>query len=298
VTTPVPGGAVLVIPARIASTRLPGKPLLRRTGKYLVQHAWEQARRVASATAVLVATDDAAIAEAVRSFGGEAVMTSPGCATGTDRVAEATRDRPEDLVVNVQGDEPEFDPGDVDRLVAALRADPSLPLATLAVVASEEERDRPSAVKVVLRTGSPRAGSADGTWDGTVGGSGSAASRPTEGDALYFSRSRIPFHRDGPAPDGALTPPVLRHVGIYGFRREALQAFTRLPPTPLEQAEKLEQLRALENGWRIRVLVGERAPAGIDTPEDYEAFVRRETSRSAAPGGGKRVEASASAKRG
>lgn len=239
-----PGGVVVVIPARLASTRLPEKPLLRRTGKPLVQHTWEQARRIRSATAVVVATDDERIAAAVRAFGGEAVMTSPDCATGTDRVAEAVRGRPEDLVVNVQGDEPEFDVGDVEALVEEMRRDPSLPLGTLAVVASEDERDRPSAVKVVLDPG---------------------------GDALYFSRSRIPFHRDpGPAD-----PPVLRHVGIYAFRRDALERFTRLPPTPLERAEKLEQLRALENGWRIRVLVGRRAPAGIDTPEDYEAFVRR-----------------------
>lgn len=244
--------AVVVIPARMASTRLPGKPLLRRTGKTLVQHTWEQAKRVRGASAVVVATDDERIAAAVREFGGEAAMTSPDCASGTDRVAEAVRGRTEALVVNVQGDEPEFDVESVDALLDAMRRDPSLPLGTLAVVATDEERERPSAVKVVL---------------------------DREGDALYFSRSRIPFHRDlvaGEAP----VPPVLRHVGIYAFRREAVLAFAGLPPTPLEQAEKLEQLRALENGWRIRVLVGRRAPPGIDTPEDYESFVRR---RSGAP---------------
>lgn len=254
-----PGGVVVVIPARLASTRLPGKPLLRRTGKYLVQHTWEQARKIASATAVLVATDDARVFDAVRSFGGDAVMTSPACETGTDRVAEAVRGRSEDLVVNVQGDEPEFDVADVEALVAAMRRDPSLPLGTLAVVASTEERDRPSAVKVV---------------------------RDLAGDALYFSRSRIPFVReDDPAAAGGRegdraaaggAPPVLRHVGIYAFRREAVEAFTRLAPTPLERAEKLEQLRALEHGWRIHVLLGHRAPAGIDTPDDYEAFVGRQ----------------------
>jgi 3-deoxy-manno-octulosonate cytidylyltransferase (CMP-KDO synthetase) len=241
------GGVVIVIPARMASTRLPEKPLLRRTGKYLVQHTWEQAKRVRGATAVLVATDDERVAAAVRSFGGEAVMTSPDCASGTDRVAEAVRDRSEALVVNVQGDEPEFDVEAVDALIDALRRDPSLPLGTLAVVASEDERERPSAVKVVV---------------------------DREGDALYFSRSRIPFHRDL-RPGDAMDPPVLRHVGIYAFRREAVLAFSRLEPTPLERAEKLEQLRALEHGWRIRVLVGRRAPPGIDTPDDYEAFVRR-----------------------
>ena len=245
------GGAVIVIPARMASTRLPEKPLLRRTGKFLVQHTWEQARRVRGASAVIVATDDVRVAEAVRSFGGEAVMTSPDCPSGTDRVAEAVRGRSEDVVVNVQGDEPEFDVPDVERLIEALRADPSLPLATLAVVATEDERERPSAVKVVI---------------------------DLDGDALYFSRATIPFHRDAASTDAqadAQAAPVLRHVGIYAFRRESVEAFAGLAPTPLERAEKLEQLRALENGWRIRVLVGRRAPAGIDTPEDYESFVRR-----------------------
>jgi 3-deoxy-manno-octulosonate cytidylyltransferase (CMP-KDO synthetase) len=240
-------GAVVVIPARMASTRLPGKPLLRRTGKYLVQHTWEQARRVRGASAVVVATDDQRVADAVRGFGGEAVMTSPDCPSGTDRVAEAVAERTEDLVVNVQGDEPEFDVASVEALLEAMRGDPSLPLGTLAVVASDEERERPSAVKVVV---------------------------DREGDALYFSRSAIPFHRDL-RPGETPVPPVLRHVGIYVFRREAVRAFARLSPTPLEQAEKLEQLRALEHGWRIRVLTGRRAPPGIDTPEDYESFVRR-----------------------
>lgn len=243
----VSGGVVIVIPARLASTRLPRKPLLDRTGKPLIRHTWEQARRVPSATAVLVATDDESIRDAVLAFGGEAVMTSVDCPSGTDRVAEAVRGRSEAIVVNVQGDEPEFDTDDVERLVQEMARDPSLPLGTLAVVASEDERDRTSAVKVV--TG-------------------------LTGDALYFSRSRIPFHRDA-APGEAGEPPVLRHVGIYAFRREAVERFARLAPTPLERAEKLEQLRALEHGWRIRVLVGRRAPAGIDTPEDYEAFVRR-----------------------
>ncbi|MCE9636691.1 MAG: 3-deoxy-manno-octulosonate cytidylyltransferase [Planctomycetes bacterium] len=246
--TNFPGGVVVVIPARMASTRLPEKPLLRRTGKYLVQHTYEQARKIRQATAVIVATDDVRVFDAVRGFGGEAVMTSPDCATGTDRVAEAVRDRAEDLVVNVQGDEPEFDVGDVEALADVMGRNPSLPLGTLAVVASEDERDRTSAVKVVL---------------------------DCEGDALYFSRSRIPFHRDLRPDQEPLDPPVLRHVGIYAFRREAVGRFSRLAPTPLERAEKLEQLRALEHGWKIRVLVGRRAPAGIDTPEDYDAFVRR-----------------------
>lgn len=241
-------GVLVVLPARFASTRLPGKPLLRATGKYLVQHAWEQAKRLATATAVIVATDDERIAAAVRSFGGEVAMTSADCATGSDRVAEVARARSEAIVVNLQADEPEFDVGDVDRLVHAMQQEPSLPLGTLAAVAAPDERERPSVVKVVC---------------------------DRRGRALYFSRAPIPHHRDGLAKGGAEEAPTLRHVGVYAYRREALLEFTRLPQTPLEKAEKLEQLRALEHGWAIRVLVGARAPAGIDTPADYEAFVRR-----------------------
>lgn len=244
----VPGGVVVVIPARRASSRLPAKPLLRRTGRYLVQHTYERALTIPSADAVVVATDDPEIADAVRGFGGAVAMTSPACATGTDRVAEVARSRAEDLVVNVQGDEPEFESEDVERLVQAMARDPSLPIGTLAVVAEADERDRPSAVKVVL---------------------------DREGRALYFSRSRIPHHRDRAADPRDDVPPVLRHVGVYAYRREALLRFAALAPTPLEEAEKLEQLRALENGWPIRVVMGRRAPPGIDTPEDYEAFVAR-----------------------
>lgn len=243
------GGVLVVLPARFASTRLPGKPLLAATGKYLIQHTYEQARRLETATALVVATDDQRIADAVDSFGGGVVMTSPDCATGSDRVAEVARQRTEALVVNLQGDEPEFDPADVDRLVRTMQKDASLPMGTLAAVANPDEHDRPSVVKVVC---------------------------DRRGRALYFSRSRIPFHRDGDGDAAALAEaPVLRHVGVYAYRREALHDFTHLPQTPLEKAEKLEQLRALEHGWTIRVLVGGRAAPGIDTPQDYEAFVRR-----------------------
>lgn len=208
---------------------------------------WDQACRIASATAVVVATDDAEIATAVRSFGGEVVMTSPDCPSGSDRCAEVARARDEAIVVNLQGDEPEFEPGEVDALVAALEADPSLHMGTLAASIEEvADLERASVVKVVC---------------------------DLQGDALYFSRSRIPHHRDasgGPAP-----APSLRHVGIYGFRRQALLDFAALEPTALERTEKLEQLRALENGWAIRVVRAERAPPGIDTPGDYEEFCRR-----------------------
>lgn len=239
------GGVLVVIPARLAATRLARKPLLRATGKYLVQHVWERASAIRSATALLVATDSEEIASAVREFGGEAVMTSSGCQSGSDRVAEAAETRGEELVVNLQGDEPEFEPADVDALVAAMRADASLPMGTLAAVAEAEELDQPSVVKVV---------------------------RDRAGRALYFSRAAIPHDRGNDHGAGVA---ALRHVGIYAFRREALLRFARLEPTPLELTESLEQLRALENGWDIAVVLGHRAPPGIDTPDDYDAFCAR-----------------------
>jgi len=242
----MPGGGVLVvIPARLAATRLPRKPLLRRTGKYLIEHVWERARQIESATAVLVATDSPEIIDAVASFGGDAVLTSPECASGTDRVAEAARGRDEAVVVNLQGDEPEFVAQDVDRLVAAMIAEPSVPMGTIAAPAEPGEIERPSVVKVV---------------------------RSRAGRALYFSRAAIPHVRN---PDTERPAVILRHVGIYAFRRTALEEFARLPPSPLERTEKLEQLRALENGWAIHVVVGRRAPPGIDTERDYEEFLQR-----------------------
>ena len=243
-------GVLVVIPARLAATRLPGKPLLRDTGKYLVQHVWERAREIHAATAVLVATDSEEIAAAVRSFGGDVVLTSVDCASGTDRVAEAALGRDEDVIVNLQGDEPEFEPGDVEALIAAMLADASLPMGTIAAPAVGDDSVRPSVVKVV---------------------------RNRAGRALYFSRAAIPHVRDprdsGDAPSEEAA--ALRHVGVYAFRRWALAEFATLAPTPLERTEKLEQLRALEHGWDIHVVLGRRAPPGIDTPEDYEAFRRR-----------------------
>lgn len=176
-------------------------------------------------------------------------MTSPDCRSGTDRVAEAARALPgEDLVLNVQGDEPEIAAADLDRLADAMEADPGIPMGTLACpLASEEEFRSPSVVKVVL---------------------------DASGCALYFSRAPIPFPRDA---GGAA--PALRHVGVYAFRRAFLDGFASLPQTPLERTEMLEQLRALENGHRIRVVPADRAPPGIDTREDYEAFVRRRRER-------------------
>ncbi len=229
----------------MAAQRLPGKPLLARTGKPLVVHTLEAARAARRVSRVVVATDDERIAAAVRAAGGEAVMTSPDCASGTDRVAEAAARLPgEDVVVNVQGDEPEIEPAALDALIEALEADPRVEMGTLAApLGDPEEAARPSVVKVVM--------------DG-------------RGDALYFSRAPIPHRRDPAGPAA-----TLRHVGVYAYRRAFLARFAALPPTPLERTESLEQLRALEHGHRIRVVRVARAPAGIDTPEDYEAFVRR-----------------------
>jgi 3-deoxy-manno-octulosonate cytidylyltransferase (CMP-KDO synthetase) len=241
--TAAENSALVVIPARFASTRLPGKPVLDATGKPLIQHVWEQAARIRSAAAVVVATDDERILDAVHRFGGQAVMTSPGCASGSDRVAEVAATRTEPIVVNLQGDEPDFEPADVDALVRAMIAEPSLPMGTLAVEAEDDERDSPSVVKVVC---------------------------DRAGNALYFSRARVPHERD-PDPSRPAAS-VRRHLGIYAFRRASLLDFAGLAPTALERTEKLEQLRALEHGWRIRVVPATRAPRGIDTPEDYEAF--------------------------
>ena len=241
--------ALIVIPARMGATRLPGKPLLSETGKPLVVHTLEAARHCRRASRVVVATDDERVAAAVRAAWGEAVMTSPGCRSGTDRVAEAARGIPgEDLVLNVQGDEPETDPAALDALVEAMEADLTVEMGTLAApILSDEELASPSVVKVVAGV---------------------------RGDALYFSRAPIPFARD---PLGPARP--LRHVGVYAYRRAFLERFAVLEETPLERTEVLEQLRALESGARIRVVLADRAPPGIDTREDYEAFVRRRKGR-------------------
>lgn len=242
---------VAVIPARFASTRLPGKPLLSDTGKPLIQHVVEAAKRAQSLRRVIVATDDDRIADAVRGFGGEVVMTRVDHPTGTDRVAEVAATIPTaGIIVNVQGDEPEIDGASIDRLITLLNEDPEAPMATLATPIRDEAVYRdPSCVKVV------------------------ASSR---GRALYFSRSPIPCHRDG-LPD--LSDPkssvALLHLGIYAYRRDFLLSVGTLPRSPLESAEKLEQLRVLEAGLPIALGVVEEPSIGIDTPEDYRRFVDR-----------------------
>lgn len=237
----------IVIPARYASTRLPGKPLLADTGKYLIQHVYEQAAQAKSATEVVVATDDKRIAAAVTGFGGRAVLTRADHPSGTDRIAEAVAKIDADVVVNVQGDEPQFDPAGVDLLTGILAAYPGADVATLATpIRDKETYLNPNCVKVVC---------------------------DDRGRALYFSRSPIPMVRDG-EPDFAADPArFLLHLGVYAYRREALLRIAATKPHPLEESEKLEQLRLLGTGGTIRVGVVPAAHRGIDTPADYAAFV-------------------------
>jgi len=241
-----------MIPARFGSTRLPGKPLSDIHGKPMIQHVHERVRRARRPDRVLVCTDDDRIAAVVRGFGGEVVMTSRDHATGTDRLAEAARGTDAEIVVNVQGDEPLVDPDGIDAAVDGLERDPGLDMATLSLPLRDvEEMLSPSVVKVVC---------------------------DAKGDALYFSRSPLPLVRQGASSDlrAAAAAAVARglarkHVGLYVYRRESLLRFAALAPTPLEMAEGLEQLRALENGMRIRVVEREGAAGpAVDTAEDLE----------------------------
>lgn len=244
---------VVVIPARYASSRLPGKPLLKATGKYLVQHVYEQALKAKRPAEVVVATDDSRVVAAVKSFGGNVVMTSRDHPSGTDRVAEVARGLDADVIVNLQGDEPLIDPSALDLLPDLLERDPEAEMATLAVPLTSLEAYRsPNVVKVVC---------------------------DRQGRAMYFSRSPIPMVRDG-QPDLARNPQLfLHHLGLYAYRRDALLRLSTLPPHPLESTEKLEQLRVLATGWRIQVGIIPHAGRGVDTRDDYERFVGQYRSR-------------------
>jgi 3-deoxy-manno-octulosonate cytidylyltransferase (CMP-KDO synthetase) len=235
--------ALGIIPARYGSTRLPGKPLVPLAGKPLVQHVWERARQARRLSGLVVATDDERVASVVSGFGGVALMTSPRHASGTDRLAEVARSRSAAIYVNIQGDEPLLDPGDVDTLVDGLSRDPQAPMGTLAVpLGDSREAEDANVVKVVC--------------DAT-------------GRALYFSRARIPHPRH---PESNLSGALWRkHIGIYAYRREFLLEFASWPPTPLERMEGLEQLRALERGCAIRVFPARGRYLGVDTPEDVAA---------------------------
>jgi 3-deoxy-manno-octulosonate cytidylyltransferase (CMP-KDO synthetase) len=234
---------VAVIPSRYASSRFPGKPLAFLAGKPMVQHVWERCVSSGAFSRVGVATDDARIADVVRGFGGEVWMTSAACATGTDRVAEVARAlgaAEADVLVNVQGDEPLIAPEALRALVGAFE-DLEVEMATLVRPLAPEELDNPNVVKAVLGV---------------------------SGDALYFSRAPIPFERDLRPDAASQPPPRWAHLGLYGYRRHTLLRLAALPPSPLEEVEKLEQLRALENGIRIRCRATRWRSVGVDVPAD------------------------------
>jgi 3-deoxy-manno-octulosonate cytidylyltransferase (CMP-KDO synthetase) len=236
--------AAAVIPSRLGSTRLPEKALLRETGKYLVEHVWERVKKSRKLARVIVATDHPRIAEAVRSFGGEVAMTSPDHSSGTDRVAEVATKLTEDVVLNVQGDEPQIDAADLDLLVETLARERDCAIATLATpLRSEEELGSASTVKVVF---------------------------DAAGRALYFSRAAVPSG----ARAGREPPEAFKHRGVYAYRRETLLEIAKLPTAPTERLERLEQLRWLHFGHGIRAVVTPRDGIGIDTAEDYRRFVQ------------------------
>ncbi|MBI4343329.1 MAG: 3-deoxy-manno-octulosonate cytidylyltransferase [Candidatus Omnitrophica bacterium] len=228
---------LVVIPARYGSTRFPGKPLAPLAGKPTIQHVYEQAKQAKRAEEVVVATDDERIVAAVARFGGAAVMTSPAARSGTERAAEVARARKADVIINVQGDEPLVRPDMIDQVAEFLERHQAVPMASLMTkLTRAEDVANPNVVKVVV--------------DG-------------DGFALYFSRSAIPFERAKPAR-------YWKHIGLYGYQRHFLLQMPSFEPTPLEQAEQLEQLRALEHGYRIKLLETSHDTVGVDTPEDLQ----------------------------
>ena len=234
--------SIAVIPARYASTRFPGKVLADLGGKPILRHVWERTKR-SKADTVLIAVDDPKVFEAARAFGADVVMTSPNHPSGSDRIWEAVRERDAEVIINVQGDEPFVKPQVIDALIDAMSDAGAPDMATVAVPCPRAEfADNPNMVKVVM--------SADNY-------------------ALYFSRSMIPFLRTG-----GTEMETFRHWGIYAYRREALARFVSLPEGNLEKCEKLEQLRALENGMRIKVIRTVYQSVGIDTPEELEKAER------------------------
>jgi 3-deoxy-manno-octulosonate cytidylyltransferase (CMP-KDO synthetase) len=234
---------VVVIPARYASTRLPGKPLAEIAGKPLIQWVYERASTSTLKDEVLIATDDARIEDTALCFGASVVVTRPDCASGTDRVYEAIKGSDADIIVNVQGDEPLIRGDMIDRLFAAFEKE-TLDMATLCVpINDKSELENPHIVKVVI---------------------------DQKGFALYFSRSPIPFVQKPTTAAMYNYPGGYRHIGIYGFSRAFLERFVSLPKGKLEETESLEQLRALEAGYKIKVLIVDYDGISVDTPEDLE----------------------------
>jgi 3-deoxy-manno-octulosonate cytidylyltransferase (CMP-KDO synthetase) len=238
---------IAVIPARYESSRFPGKVLAKDTGKFLIQHTYERALLAESLDKVLIAADDERVLAACRSFGAPCTMTSLDHQSGTDRIAEAVRDINVDIVVNLQGDEPEIDPANIDIVAKLLMDDASCPMATLVAPLNDKNQIAdPNIVKVVVAR---------------------------NGRAIYFSRHPIPYDRDsaGIGPERE----YLRHLGIYAYRKDFLMEITSLPQGRLEVIEKLEQLRVLENGFAIMTAKVNHSCDGIDTPAQYAAFAAR-----------------------
>jgi 3-deoxy-manno-octulosonate cytidylyltransferase (CMP-KDO synthetase) len=252
---------IVCIPARYGSTRFPGKVLAKDTGKFLIQHVYEQAKLAELPDRVIIAADDKRIAEAAKSFGAECIMTSPDCPSGTDRIAEAVGGLDFDIVVNLQADEPEIDPANIDAVAKLLAEGPKYSMATLAAeFETKEQIADPNIVKVVVTSiEHPPATTSEGRRASSI--------------ALYFSRSVIPYDRQQGGIGSVKN--YLRHLGIYAYRKGFLLKITKLPQTPLEKIEKLEQLRAIENGFDILVAKVKHTCAGIDTPDQYAEFVKR-----------------------
>ncbi len=264
----MPPTSTIVIPARLASTRLSEKLLRRVGGKSVLQHTYDAASKstIVPNGSIVVAVDDQRIADEVDSFGGKWVMTSPDCPSGTDRIAEVAQAMPEvDVFVNVQGDEPEIDPAAIDAVAQALIDCPSADMSTVGTpIRNESILQDPSNVKIVM-AGDPKTG---------------------QGRAVYFSRSVVPHNRDGNTHDGidpsifSAEPPIYwHHLGLYAYRREFLEWFASQPPSLLETTERLEQLRAIESGKHIAVTQVDHAAPGIDTQADLDAFAQRVATR-------------------
>jgi len=238
---------VAVIPARFSSTRFAGKVLAKDTGKFLIQHTYERACLAKLPEKVIIAADDEKVVTAAETFGAECVLTSPDHQSGTDRIAEAVADMDVEIIVNLQGDEPEIDPDNIDYLAKMLMDNPDCPMATLAAeFQTAEQVSDPNIVKAIIGCNNK---------------------------AIYFSRSPIPYDREKSGVGDVKQ--YLRHIGIYAYRKKFLLEITALPQTPLEKIEKLEQLRAIENGFSILVGKVKHTCDGIDTPEQYAEFVRR-----------------------
>jgi 3-deoxy-manno-octulosonate cytidylyltransferase (CMP-KDO synthetase) len=247
---------VAVIPARYRSTRFAGKVLAKDTGKFLIQHTYERACMAKLPEKVIIAADDEKVVAAAKTFGAECVLTSPDHQSGTDRIAEAVAGMDVEIIVNLQGDEPEIDPDNIDYLAKLLMDSPDCPMATLAAeFQTAEQVSDPNIVKVITTQNTER------------------RTQNIPERAIYFSRCPIPFNRESGGIGNVKQ--YLRHIGVYAYRKKFLLEITALPQTPLEKTEKLEQLRAIENGYSILVGKVKHTCDGIDTPEQYAEFVRR-----------------------